>query len=230
MSSSTSIPTWDFEQATIGYHGRPLINGFTARLRLGDLVMVTGPNGCGKTCLMRTLAGEVSLLGGTVRPPAGITIADLGVVAQRQEMTLPLPTTLAEMIRLGTVGLRVRDLPQRIETACAIVGLAVHQLSQTWAHSSGGECQRALLARALVREPRVLLLDEASNQLDHEASERFYAWALERCRAGQQLVVAAVHDEELVQRFATHRLAISAGEAELVQSSSRPPAEAAQRS
>jgi len=206
---------WQLNDLAVGFGTRPVVTGLRATVRLGDLLAVTGANGAGKSCLLRTLAGELPPLAGAFRTPEGFGREGLGGVPQVTDLDPRLPITLREMAALGAAGLRDGFLREHLAEALATVGLA-ERAEQSWRRSSGGERQRALVARALVRQPELLLLDEATSHLDETAAAaELFASLRERCAEGRLAVIAAVHDRDLVRRWATQDLQLRAGGAEL---------------
>lgn len=203
---------WELHHLTVGFGAAPVVTGIDCHLALGDLLVVTGPNGAGKSCLLRTLTGELAPLAGRVVAPPAFGIDGLGVVPQVTDLAPRLPITLHEMAALGCAGLRGAFLREQLDAALAEVGLT-ERAHQPWAESSGGERQRALIARALVRTPELLLLDEPTSHLDPEAAKGLFARLRARCDAGRLAVIAAIHDPTLVARHATRRLHLEAGHA-----------------
>ncbi len=146
--------------------GRAVLQGVDIDLSAGEIVTVIGPNGAGKTTLVRVLLGlEVPDRGETRRRP-GLVI---GYVPQRFELDSAIPLTVARFVGLG---LR-RAGGEGILEALAEVGagkLGDRQLAEL----SGGELQRVLLARALVRSPGLLVLDEPVRGVDYAGEAELY--------------------------------------------------------
>ena len=123
----------------------------------GEIVSLIGPNGSGKSTLVKAVAGLIKPTSGTVRRRPGIRI---GYVPQRLSIDRVLPLTVRRFLTLAGTGLR-----NSVETALSeveagdLIGQSIHDLS-------GGEFQRVMLARALLREPHLLLLDEPLQGVD----------------------------------------------------------------
>ena len=188
------------------------VDGVTLDIDEGEFVVIAGPSGSGKTTLLQ-------LLGGLDRATSGSVLfegRDLGTVGDRE---------LAEL-RLGTLGfifqqfnlvptltarqnveaaLAPRGLPgrERIEAARSLlvsVGLgarAAHLPSQL----SGGEQQRVAIARALANEPRVLLADEPTGNLDHATGESVLSTLLDLVRDTGLAALIATHNLDLARRL-----------------------------
>ncbi|TDD57246.1 ABC transporter ATP-binding protein [Nonomuraea terrae] len=162
----------DLRGVTVNLDGRPIVHEAGLRVDDGEFVALVGPNGCGKSTLLRTIyralrpsAGLISVDGDDVhRLPWRESARRTAVVAQ--ETPAELDFTVWEIVLMGRTPYE-RDAAdgERCARALDRVGLAGAQ-DRVYATLSGGEKQRALIARALVQEPRLLLLDEPTSNLD----------------------------------------------------------------
>ncbi|HEY5828756.1 MAG: ATP-binding cassette domain-containing protein [Hyphomicrobiaceae bacterium] len=145
--------------------GRTILQGVDIDIAAGEIVTLIGPNGAGKTTLVRVLLGlESPDKGKTVRKP-GLVV---GYVPQRFELDRAIPINVARFVELGR---GAED--EEIERMLADVGagrIGDRQLSDL----SGGELQRVLLARALIRSPDVLVLDEPVRGVDYAGEAELY--------------------------------------------------------
>jgi len=149
----------------VRYGAHQALRDVSLTIEPNEIVTVVGPNGSGKTSLLRAIVGALPAAAGAVTLRPGLRI---GYVPQRLHVDPTLPITVARFLRLPR-----RSARSALDTALERVGLpeiGARQMSQL----SGGQLQRVLLARALVDTPDLLLLDEPTQGLDQPASAAFY--------------------------------------------------------
>ncbi len=151
---------------------RRILHDIDLAIMPGEIVTIVGPNGAGKTTLLRALIGAARPTGGEVRRRAGLRI---GYTPQRLAIDRTMPLTVDRFLALGGA----RDPAARAEAlaTAGIPGLGPTQVADL----SGGELQRAALARALLRAPHLLILDEPTQGLDQPGEAAFYR-LIERVR------------------------------------------------
>jgi iron complex transport system ATP-binding protein len=153
---------------SFGYPHRELFQDVSFAIERGAILGIVGPNGCGKTTLLRTILGLLPPLGGTVTRAHGLTVS---YVPQRERLDVILPVTALDVVLMGLsahAGPLARLGPADHEAARrALARLDVAALARRPYRSlSGGQQQRVLLARALVSEPDLLVLDEPTAGMD----------------------------------------------------------------
>jgi ABC-type Mn2+/Zn2+ transport system ATPase subunit len=181
------------EGLAAGYGGAPVLRDVAFHLHGGQRIGVLGPNGGGKTTLFRVLLGELRPLAGRlVAPPR------CGVVPQTERSRLDFPVSALDVALMGAVSRLPwwrrpgREDRRRARAALDTVGLREHA-DATFGDLSGGQRQRVLVARALVQDAPVLLLDEPFTGLDALSAERLEA-LLARLAAEGRGVLIATHD------------------------------------
>jgi ABC-type Mn2+/Zn2+ transport system ATPase subunit len=178
-----------------GYGGEPAISGVGFALLPGQTLALLGPNGGGKTTLLRAVLGELRRIEGTLD-----VRARCGTVPQTERSRLDYPVSALDVATMGTIaslpwwrrpGRREREAAARALDRVGLRDLA----SETFGRLSGGQRQRVLIARALVQDAAVLLLDEPFSGLDRPSAEGLEALVAELAGEGRG-VVLATHDLE----------------------------------
>ncbi len=178
----------------------------------GEACLLSGPNGSGKTTLMRTLLG-------LLRPVAGSfdsTFRRIGYVPQEKTVDRQFPVTIQACLHMSFPGFRYafrRSLRQErrktVERALDLVGLR-GKAQQQLASSSGGEIQRTLIARALVRSPDLLVMDEPTSSLD-KAGKAEVLSILRRLQKEGLTLLITTHEAEPEEGLFTHLITIDQG-------------------
>jgi zinc transport system ATP-binding protein len=172
-----------------------LLSAVGLEVRAREVVSLIGPNGAGKTTLIRVLLGLIRPSAGRVWRQPGLVI---GYVPQRFRMDPILPLTVGRFLTIG--GGRRRDVAPVLDAVGArhLAGASMHELS-------GGELQRVVLARALVREPGLLILDEPVQGVDFSGQLELYE-LIERIRRERGCGVLLVSHDLHVVMGATDRV------------------------
>ncbi len=203
----------DLRAVRVRAGGRSLLGVESLAVGAGEFVAVIGPNGAGKSTLLKTLVG-IQRAAGTVRV-LGRTVGDLGagglarlrrrvgyvpqVLAERSE----LPLTLREVVAIGRTGIaglgrRLRpDDWRRVDGWVERLGLAPLG-GQGYSSLSGGEQRKGLIAKAMVQDPEVLLLDEPTANLDLAWRERIVETLESLFRDVPVTVLLVCHDLEVI--------------------------------
>ena len=199
-----------FEGVVFGYGRGTVLDDVNFRVAEGTFTALIGPNGAGKTTMLRLLlglrrpeAGEVRVFG--ERP--GSRGHRIGYVPQKTGVPDDFPLTVADVVLMGRYpGMGWGRRPGAEDRAAADRALERVDLGavaeRRFGELSGGQQRRALIARALVSEPRLLLLDEPTAGLDPAAQARFYDTCCTLQRTEGLTLLAASHDVEVVARHA----------------------------
>ncbi len=193
-------------QAELGY-GKPLLPPLDVAVQTGQRLAVLGPNGGGKSTLLRTLVGLIPPLSGerTLRAPA----PRIGYVPQAHRADPVFPLTALEVVLQGRFGLiGVGRRPKREDRDQALrrlsqVGLAA-RAAQPFRALSGGQRQRVLLARALAGEPELLALDEFTSELDPAGAAALLGEVARLARDEAVSVLFVTHEISAAAQWATH--------------------------
>jgi ABC-type Mn2+/Zn2+ transport system ATPase subunit len=176
-----------------GYGAGAVLADVSFSARPGERIAVLGPNGGGKTTLFRTLLGELRPLTGTLHRPDRV-----GVVPQTERSRLDFPVSALDVALMGSIStLPWWRRPGRAERRAAQAALRAVGLGDlaraTFGDLSGGQRQRVLVARALVQDAPVILLDEPFTGLDAPSAERLEALLGELTAQGRGVMIAT-HD------------------------------------
>ncbi|WP_210592753.1 ABC transporter ATP-binding protein [Streptomyces sp. GESEQ-35] len=182
--------------ATLGRPGAPVLTHLDLDVAAGEILTVVGPSGCGKSTLLRTLAGLLPALAGSVeqdgKPLPGPS-ADRALVFQ-EDALLPWRTLRANLeLPLAIKGLPRAERRAQADSWLTRVGLTA-QARQLPHRVSGGQRQRAQLARALAGSPRAVLMDEPFGALDAQTRAGMQELLVEVLRGTGATVVFVTHD------------------------------------
>jgi zinc transport system ATP-binding protein len=216
------MPVIEVEHLSFAYEGgAEVLSDVDLAVEPGELVAIAGPNGGGKTTLVRLMlglerpaSGRVRLFGDPVRPGRGDP--RIAYLPQRADSALSAPITVDELVTVGRAPLRgiLRVLDRAddvaIRTAIEHVGLA-QLASRPLTTLSGGQRQRAFIAKALAAEPELLILDEPSAGVDADAQEALAA-LVDRLRAELGVTVLYVsHEFGALEPFVERLLIVRGG-------------------
>lgn len=201
-----------FRGATLGYGRRTILSGLDFEVPEGDFLGVVGPNGAGKTTVLRALLGTLAPLEGTVARAPGLRF---GYVPQRDQVDYSFPLRVLDVVLMGRydrIGLARRPGREDRERAMAAlehVGIA-ELAERPLKDLSGGQKQRTLIARALVGEPTLLVLDEPTNGMDLVATTQILGLVRELHERDNLTVIMVSHALNEVANY-VERIALVVG-------------------
>ena len=190
------------ENVTIGYRRHPAVHHVSGTFAPGSLTAIAGPNGAGKSTLLKGIAGEMRPLSGRIAVD-GIKRRDIAYLPQIADIDRAFPISVLDMVALGgwrdagLFGRIGKATLQRAEAAIASVGLAGFE-SRPVGSLSGGQAQRALFARVLVQDAKLILLDEPFAAIDSRTTADLFA-ILARWQGEGRTVIAVLHDHDAVR-------------------------------
>jgi ABC-type Mn2+/Zn2+ transport system ATPase subunit len=196
------------EEAVVSYREDVALQGVSLEVRKGEFIGIIGPNGAGKTTLLtvinglgKLVHGEAWVLGSRLKGRNGMNLRRrIGYVAQVERIDPRLPINVRETVMVGCYGrLGLFHRPTKaqrktVDEVLEMVGIA-HLSQRPIGHLSGGEYQRAAIARALVQQPEIFLLDEPTASIDQKAQHEILS------------LIQLIHKEyQTTTLFVTHDL------------------------
>ena len=211
-----------FENVTVGYEKKPLIPEVNFELNQGEILALAGPNGAGKSTILKTAAGILDAISGKVliqgHNIAGFLGKELARIVSVM-LTERIKTnymTCFDVVRVGRYqytdifgNLREEDR-KAIKECMELIGVW-HLKDADFSKLSDGQKQRVLLARAIVSEPKLLILDEPTSFLDMGYKVEFFDVLRKLAREKNVAVLISMHEMELIKKVADQVVCISKG-------------------
>jgi zinc transport system ATP-binding protein len=208
----TAVNAIEFQNVSVRYDHLPALENISFAIPAGSFWGIIGANGSGKSTLVKTALGLLTPFAGNVLT-LGVAPADLGArragigyVPQYAQLDFSFPLQVLDVVAMGLygeIGLFRRVTRQHRERALQALervqmeDFANRQISAL----SGGQRQRVLIARALVVEPTLLILDEPTAALDHSSAEGLYEWVNTLHAEGAMTLVLVTHDIGVVSQY-----------------------------
>jgi ABC-type Mn2+/Zn2+ transport system ATPase subunit len=198
----------EIQDAVVSYREDVALQGVSLEVKKGEFIGIIGPNGAGKTTLLtvinglgKLVHGQVRVLGSRLNGRKGSSLRKrIGYVAQVENIDPRLPISVRETVMVGCYGrLGLFHRPARaqweiVDKVLEMVGMS-HLSQRPIGHLSGGEYQRAAIARALVQQPEIFLLDEPTASIDQKAQHEILS------------LIQLIHREyHMTTLFVTHDL------------------------
>lgn len=176
------------------WEGKTTLSDINFDVRSGDFIAITGPNGGGKTTLLRILLGLLKPTKGSVtyyRDGKPVKELSIGYLPQKNLIDSHFPISVSEVIASGLIGEKLQNekVNERVREVIALMGLESHA-DASIGKLSGGQLQRALLGRAIISRPRVLVLDEPLSYVDKRFEHHIYDLVEELSKTTTLLLVS----------------------------------------
>ncbi len=194
----------EIKNLTIEYPGVKAIDNVSFSIEQNDFLGIIGPNGAGKSTLFSCMLGlnnqydgSISFFGKNIRESKKY-LKDVGYVPQKPIFEKNFPATVREVVRMG---LRKKSDKNRVDKVLQDVW--IHELShKRIGDLSGGQQQRVFIAKALVGDPKILILDEPVTGIDTQSTELFYGILRELNKKQNITIIWSSHDLDAVNRLA----------------------------
>ncbi len=200
------------DDVTLGYDRHPAVHHLTGDIAEGSLTALVGPNGGGKSTLLKGVTGALTPLGGRI-DLGGLGRRDIAYLPQIADIDRSFPLSVFDLVamglwkRTGLFGGTGKADRARVSEALATVGLRGFE-TRPVGTLSGGQMQRALFARLLLQDARVILLDEPFSAIDSRTVEDL-VHIIGHWHAEGRTIVAVLHDLDLVRRHFPHSLLLA---------------------
>jgi zinc transport system ATP-binding protein len=198
----------EIDRLSYAYSGNLVLDNISFTIDEGDILGIIGPNGAGKTtlfsCMLGLLddyTGTIKILGEDIKKKNSKVFKGIGYIPQKKTIEQNFPATVEEIVSLGitTTG---KVSKEKITLALETAGLLV-QKDRRVGELSGGQQQRVLIAKAMVNNPKLLILDEPVTGIDLEMQNKFYSLLKRLNQKNNITIIWASHDLDAVNRFAT---------------------------
>jgi zinc/manganese transport system ATP-binding protein len=197
---------------SVGYDRHPAVQGLSGRFAPGGLTAVVGPNGSGKSTLLKALAGHAKPLAGTI-DLGGLRPSEIAYLPQAHGLDLKFPLSIGDLVSFGLIGRRGLFGGLSAHDRARLAEIMAHVGLKGLEHRpigsvSGGQLQRALFARVMAQDAKLVLLDEPFNGVDARAAEDL-AQLMAGWPVQGRTVIAVLHDLDLVHRLCPHTLVLA---------------------
>lgn len=200
-----------FDNLTLGYNRHPVVHHLRGNIARGSLLAVIGPNGGGKSTLLKGILGQLTPLQGGIR--LGVDRHSIGYLPQQSRIDRQFPISVHDVVAMGLwrhcglFGRLAHRERHKVEDALARVGLS-GMANESLDALSGGQLQRALFARLWLQDADLMLLDEPFSAIDAQTSDDLLGLLRDWQRTGKT-ILAVLHDMQQVSHYFPETLLLS---------------------
>jgi zinc transport system ATP-binding protein len=198
------MPLVSVQSVSYNYNSESVLENVSFDVEEGDFLGIIGPNGAGKTTLfhcmlglLNSYSGKITILNQDIKKYKKI-FRKIGYIPQKKSIDQKFPLTVKELVSLSLPRNTSKNIVLEILKQVGLYKLE----NKTIGHLSGGQQQRVLIAKALVNNPIILMLDEPTNELDHKSQNDFYYLLKELNEKNKITIIWSSHDMDAVNKYA----------------------------
>lgn len=209
-NSSVRIPLLQLQNISMQWHDRRVLSDISLAVFPGDFMAITGPNGGGKTTLLRIMLRLLKPTSGNVIYGVGLKSNSIGYLPQKNMIDSHFPITVHEVVASGLLAQRLpaSEVRDKVGAMLRTVGLT-EQAGSSIGQLSGGQLQRALLGRAMISEPSLLVLDEPLSYIDKRFEHQLYDILANVART--TTIVLVSHEMTAISEMANRHIIVDNG-------------------
>ena len=209
-NSSVRIPLLQLQNISMQWHDRRVLSDISLAVFPGDFMAITGPNGGGKTTLLRIMLRLLKPTSGNVIYGVGLKSNAIGYLPQKNMIDSHFPITVHEVVASGLLAqcLPASQVRDKVGSMLRTVGLT-EQANSSIGQLSGGQLQRALLGRAMISEPSLLILDEPLSYIDKRFEHQLYEILASVART--TTIVLVSHEMTAISEMANRHIIVDNG-------------------
>ena len=198
------MPLVSVQSVSYNYNSESVLENVSFDIEEGDFLGIIGPNGAGKTTLfhcmlglLNSYSGKITILNQDIKKYKKI-YRKIGYIPQKKSIDQKFPLTVKELVSLSLPRNTSKNIVLEILKQVGLYKLKNKTIGQL----SGGQQQRVLIAKALVNNPIILMLDEPTNELDHKSQNDFYSLLKELNEKNKITIIWSSHDMDAVNKYA----------------------------
>ena len=209
-NSSVRIPLLQLQNISMQWHDRRVLSDISLAVFPGDFMAITGPNGGGKTTLLRIMLRLLKPTSGNVIYGVGLKSNAIGYLPQKNMIDSHFPITVHEVVASGLLAQRLpaSEVRDKVGAMLRTVG-HTEQAGSSIGQLSGGQLQRALLGRAMISEPSLLVLDEPLSYIDKRFEHQLYDILASVART--TTIVLVSHEMTAISEMANRHIIVDNG-------------------